>query len=191
VAWRYKDKAKAQAQSGIITWKQFREFCTEVDRIKRARLAAAQAAHDVAVAAPSRSEQRAHREYASTAALMRDHGQSKNSKRYSSADLSDTHIDRSRKRKSAEKRSAIAASLREFPHLSDREHARRTGVSDKTVASVRRAMEESAEILHTEKRADPRTGRLSQASRRDRSGGTHASSRAACQHFATNIAAVA
>ena len=42
VAWRYKDAAKEQARRGIISWKVYREYCAEVDRIKRARLRAAE-----------------------------------------------------------------------------------------------------------------------------------------------------
>ena len=42
VAWRYKDAAKEQARRGVISWKVYREYCAEVDRIKRARLRAAE-----------------------------------------------------------------------------------------------------------------------------------------------------
>ena len=62
-----------------------------------------------------------------------------------------------------QRRALIAESLKSDPQLSNREHARRTGASDNTVGSVRREMEESAQIAHFEKRQDPRTGNLSQS----------------------------
>lgn len=61
-----------------------------------------------------------------------------------------------------QRRALIAESLRADPELSNREHARRTGVTDKTVGVVRSELEGSAEIPHFEKRQDPRTGNLSQ-----------------------------
>lgn len=41
LTWLYKDAAREQARRGAITWAEFREFCAEVNRIKRARLSAA------------------------------------------------------------------------------------------------------------------------------------------------------
>lgn len=61
-----------------------------------------------------------------------------------------------------QRRALIAESLKSDPQLSNREHARRTGASDKTVGTLRGEMEESAEIPHFEKRVDPRTGNASQ-----------------------------
>lgn len=66
------------------------------------------------------------------------------------------HLDRE------QRRALIAESLKTDPQLSNREHARRTGASDKTVGTLRGEMEESAEIPHFEKRVDPRTGNASQ-----------------------------
>ncbi|MGV0778732.1 helix-turn-helix domain-containing protein [Mycolicibacterium elephantis] len=150
-----KDAAKEQAKAGIITWKQFREFCAEVDRIKRARLSAAREA-----AALSDAEVRRHGEHSATDALMRQRhtGNTRN-----------THLDRSKKSGESGRvrlRAAVIAALRAEPQLSDREHARRLGVDHKTVASVRRGLQESGEIPTFLRRVDPRTGRLSQPSRR-------------------------
>lgn len=61
-----------------------------------------------------------------------------------------------------QKRELTAASIRLEPQLSNREHGRRTGVDDKTAASVRSELEESAEIPHFSERIDPRTGNASQ-----------------------------
>jgi len=46
----------------------------------------------------------------------------------------------------AQRRDLIAASVKADPDVSDREHARRTGASDKTVTSIRRDLESTAEI---------------------------------------------
>jgi ParB-like chromosome segregation protein Spo0J len=53
-----------------------------------------------------------------------------------------------------QRRDLIAQSLRQDPDLSNREHARRTGTSDKTVAPIREELERRAEIPHVETRAD-------------------------------------
>ena len=47
-----------------------------------------------------------------------------------------------------QRRALIAESLKSDPQLSNREHARRTGASDKTVQSVRKDAESNAEIPH-------------------------------------------
>ena len=65
-----------------------------------------------------------------------------------------------------QRRALIAESLKSDPQLSNREHARRTGASDKTIGTVRGDMEESAEIPHFDKRVDPRTGNASQPAAR-------------------------
>lgn len=49
----------------------------------------------------------------------------------------------------------IAESLKADPQLSNREHTRRTGVSDKTVGTVRSDLEAGAEIPHLENRQAP------------------------------------
>lgn len=49
-----------------------------------------------------------------------------------------------------ERRDFIAEALREAPKASNREIARRTGFDDKTVAAVRKALVETAEIPHTD-----------------------------------------
>ena len=54
-----------------------------------------------------------------------------------------------------QRRSLIAESLRADPGLSNREHARRTGVPDKTVGVVRSEMESGAEIPHLDERTGP------------------------------------
>lgn len=64
----------------------------------------------------------------------------------------------------AQKRVVIADALKDAPEKSNRQHAKELGVDDKTVASVRREKEQSAEIPHFSKRQDPRTGNLSQPS---------------------------
>ena len=64
-------------------------------------------------------------------------------------------------------RIAGAESLRSDPELSNREHARRTGVSDKTVGSVRREMEAGAQIAHLDTRTAP-DGKTYPASQPDR-----------------------
>ncbi|MDB2222335.1 ParB/RepB/Spo0J family partition protein [Mycobacteroides abscessus] len=61
-----------------------------------------------------------------------------------------------------QKRLLVAESIKADPQLSDREHGRRTGVSDKTAAAVRNELQESAEIPHFSERIDPRTGNASQ-----------------------------
>lgn len=63
-----------------------------------------------------------------------------------------------------QRRELIAASLRAEPEASDVEHARRTGVSDKTVADQRRQMEGRSEIPNVESRTDTR-GRQQPASK--------------------------
>lgn len=65
-----------------------------------------------------------------------------------------------------QKRALIAESIKADPQLSNREHARRMGVDDKTVGTARRDLEESAEIPHFDKRIDPRTGAASQPATR-------------------------
>src|SRR5699024_8933359 len=60
-----------------------------------------------------------------------------------------------------QRRALIAESLKADPQLSNREHARRTGASDKTVGTARGDMEASAESPHFDKRLDPRTGTAS------------------------------
>ena len=79
-----------------------------------------------------------------------------------SLNLNRRHLNREQRRE------LIAESLRSDPQLSNREHARRTGASDKTVGSVRDDLVESAEIPHFLERIDPRTGNLSQAAERPR-----------------------
>lgn len=54
-----------------------------------------------------------------------------------------------------QRRALIAESLKADPQLSNREHARRTGVSDKTVGTVRSDLEAGAEIPHLENRQAP------------------------------------
>jgi len=58
--------------------------------------------------------------------------------------------------------SFFAESLKADPQLSNREHARRTGASHVTVSGVREELQESGQIDHFEKRADPRTGNMTQ-----------------------------
>jgi ParB-like chromosome segregation protein Spo0J len=53
-----------------------------------------------------------------------------------------------------QRRELVAQSLKQDPQLSNREHARRTGVSDKTVSPVRSALEARAEIPHVSTVAD-------------------------------------
>src|SRR5512139_4055857 len=47
------------------------------------------------------------------------------------------------------RRELVTKSIRATPELSDREHARRTGVSDKTAGAVRKDLEANAEIPHS------------------------------------------
>lgn len=54
-----------------------------------------------------------------------------------------------------QRRALTAESLKADPQLSNREHARRTGVSDKTVGTVRSDLEAGAEIPHLENRQAP------------------------------------
>ena len=61
-----------------------------------------------------------------------------------------------------QRRALVAESLKADPQLSNREHARRTGVHHSTVASIREPLAESGEISHFPERVDPRTGRMSQ-----------------------------
>ena len=156
VAWRYKDAAKEQASRGLISWATYRQYCAEVDRIKLARLRAAEDAARI----PAGAVVRADDQLAATAALMRTRH---------AGNVGDTHIDRARKsgeNSRAGRRAAVVAALRAAPELSDREHARRVGVDHKTVAAARRRLQESGEIPHFLRRADPRTGKLSQPSNR-------------------------
>ena len=51
-----------------------------------------------------------------------------------------------------QKRSIVEQSLRADPHLSNRQHAERTGVSDKTVAPIREELESTAEIPQSDTR---------------------------------------
>lgn len=67
-----------------------------------------------------------------------------------------------------QKRQVIAESLKADPQLTNREHGRRTGVADTTVARTRRDLEESAAIPHFSERIDPRTGNASQSASRPR-----------------------
>lgn len=53
-----------------------------------------------------------------------------------------------------QRRALIAASVKADPQLSDLQHAKRTGASDKTVATVRREMESRSEIPNVETRTD-------------------------------------
>lgn len=62
-----------------------------------------------------------------------------------------------------QKRELIAQSLKDDPQLSNREHARRTGVSDKTVGSVRGDLESTAEIPQSAERVSA-DGRVRPAS---------------------------
>lgn len=57
---------------------------------------------------------------------------------------------------SEQRKELIRRSLTSDPELSNREHARRTGVSDKTVAVAREPMESGAEIPHHPTRTDAR-----------------------------------
>lgn len=61
-----------------------------------------------------------------------------------------------------QKRDLVKRSLTEDPQKSDRHHARRTGVSNHTVAAVRADLVESGQIAHFSERIDPRTGNASQ-----------------------------
>jgi ParB-like chromosome segregation protein Spo0J len=51
-----------------------------------------------------------------------------------------------------QRRALVAESVKADPQLSDREHARRTGVSDKTAGAVRHELETNAEIPHSPER---------------------------------------
>lgn len=66
-----------------------------------------------------------------------------------------------------QKRVLVAESLRADPGLPNREHARRTGVSDPTVGVVRREMEERGEVqkFSTSRGADGKVYPASQPSR--------------------------
>lgn len=78
-----------------------------------------------------------------------------------SLNLNRRHLNREQRRE------LIAESLRSDPELSNREHARRTGVSDNTVGSVRREMEAGAQIAHLDTRTAP-DGKTYPASQPDR-----------------------
>lgn len=67
-----------------------------------------------------------------------------------------------------QKRALVERSIKADPQLSNREHARRTGANDKTVAARRADLEESAEIPHFSERVDPRTGNATQPATRRR-----------------------
>ncbi|GAB2683546.1 hypothetical protein GCM10027070_23850 [Barrientosiimonas humi] len=54
----------------------------------------------------------------------------------------------------AQKRELIAKSLKADPHLSNRQHAERVGVSDKTVAPIRDSLVQRAEIPHVDQHTD-------------------------------------
>jgi ParB-like chromosome segregation protein Spo0J len=60
----------------------------------------------------------------------------------------------------------VKQSLRTDPQLSDREHARRTGVSPTTAGAIRGDLEESVQIEHFSRRTDPRTGKQTQPARK-------------------------
>ncbi len=53
-----------------------------------------------------------------------------------------------------QKRQLVAESLKADPQLSDREHARRTGVSHPTVAAVRRELEQTGDVENLSTRTD-------------------------------------
>jgi ParB-like chromosome segregation protein Spo0J len=53
-----------------------------------------------------------------------------------------------------QKRELLAKSIKAEPELSDREHGRRTGTTNKTVAKVRGELEGREEIPHAEERTD-------------------------------------
>jgi len=152
LAWRYKDAAKDQAHDGLIPWAAYRQYCTEVDRIKRDRLRTAESAAHVP---SSRGNMRLGNQYAATAALMRSRH---------TGDERETHIDRAKAHCRVSRRLAVATALHDAPELSDRELARRVGVDHKTVAAARSRLQKSGEIPHFLKRVDPRTGNLSQPS---------------------------
>lgn len=78
-----------------------------------------------------------------------------------SLNLNRRHLNREQRRE------LIAESLRSDPQLSNREHARRTGASDKTVGTVRDEMESTAEIPQSDARVsgDGRTRPASQPER--------------------------
>lgn len=63
-----------------------------------------------------------------------------------------------------QKRALIAESIKADPQLSDREHGRRTGASDKTAGAIRKELESGAEIPHLEMRDNPQ-GRPQPASK--------------------------
>ena len=54
------------------------------------------------------------------------------------------------------KRAQIADSIKAEPQLSDREHARRTGVSPSTIAAVRKKLQAAGEVSNLDTRIDPR-----------------------------------
>lgn len=63
-----------------------------------------------------------------------------------------------------QRRELIASSVMADPHLSNRQHAERTGVDHKTVGSVRTELESRGEIPHVAERTDS-AGRVQPASR--------------------------
>jgi hypothetical protein len=145
VGWRFKDRAKELARQGAISWAQFRAYCDEVDRIKRARLNAARPGIRLVAAQPD--------PLTATAAMMRSRH---------TGNTNDTRLDRPRTSNAEAKRAELATSLLLAPELSDREHGRRCGADHKTVAAARRRLQESGEIPHFLRRVDPRTGKQSQ-----------------------------
>ena len=55
-----------------------------------------------------------------------------------------------------QRRDLVERSLKADPHLSDRQHAERTGVDHKTVGARRADLQASGEIPHTDRRTDAR-----------------------------------
>lgn len=64
------------------------------------------------------------------------------------------------------RRNLVADALRQTPHLTDRELGRRCGVDHKTIAAHRRRMISAAEIIDSQHRVDPRSGKRSQPAHR-------------------------
>lgn len=72
-------------------------------------------------------------------------------------------LNRDRRHLTQEQKRALASeSVKADPQLSDREHARRVGVSHVTVAKLREGLTQSGQIDHFSERIDPRTGKASQ-----------------------------
>jgi hypothetical protein len=61
-----------------------------------------------------------------------------------------------------QKRALVAEAVQADPQLTDREHARRTGVSHVMVGKIRDELVESGQVDHFSERLDPRTGKASQ-----------------------------